>query len=359
MTHPTVVARRFPRPSRLRLPSPPDLAVERPVAGLVDDLLELAIVPSFSRLGPAIRRRLFAWSDPTPGTLTGRTVVVTGPTSGLGRETAYRLAELGARIVLVGRDPAKVQALGDDLRRVHGEDRFPAVVADLSSLESVRDAVARIRADESRIDVLIDNAGAMTTTRTTTPDGLETTFATMVVGPFALVAGLLPTLRATPGSRVIAVTSGGQYAQALDLDDLQWTARPFDGTRAYARAKRAQVCLVREWARRLPGGAVTFVAMHPGWADTPGLEASLPGFRRRMRPLLRTPREGADTTVWLAAASSRAIQAGRLYLDRRPRPFDRVPWTRVHATDRRRLWDTVVDLAAIADPLPAAGRSAA
>jgi NAD(P)-dependent dehydrogenase (short-subunit alcohol dehydrogenase family) len=356
MTHPTAVARPALGPVRQRQPAPES---DRPVARLVDGLLELAIVPSFSRLGPAIRRRVFAWSDPTPGTLAGRTVVITGPTSGLGREATFRLAELGARIVLVGRDPDRLAALRDDLLHVHGEDRFPAVVADLSSLASVHDAVARIRTSESRIDVVIDNAGAMTATRTTTPDGLETTFATMVVGPFALIAGLLPTLRATPGSRVIAVTSGGQYAQALHLDDLQWTTEPFDGTRAYARAKRAQVSLVREWTRRLPRRAVTVVAMHPGWADTPGLEASLPGFRRWMRPLLRTPREGADTTVWLAAVSSATIRAGSLFLDRRPRPFDRAPWTRVSAADRRRLWDTVVDLAGIADPLPDAAKAAA
>ena len=100
----------------------------------------------------------------------------------------------------------------------------------------------------------------------------------MVVGPFALIAGLLPLLRRTGRARVVAVTSGGMYAQPLDLDDLQWAGRPLNGPRAYAQAKRAQVALMREWARRVPPGEVAFSAMHPGWADTPGLAAALPGF---------------------------------------------------------------------------------
>ena len=124
------------------------------------------------------------------------------------------------------------------------------------------------------------------------------------------------------------------------------------GPRAYARAKRAQVALIREWARRLAGSGVTFAAMHPGWADTPGLEESLPGFHRLMRPLLRTPADGVDTIVWLAADPDAADVTGRLFLDRRPRPFDRAPGTRLSAADRRRLWDRVVALTGEPDPGP-------
>ncbi len=117
------------------------------------------------------------------------------------------------------------------------------------------------------------------------------------------------------------------YAQGLRLDDLQWQRRPFDGARVYAQAKRAQVSLMREWARRIPSDEVTFAAMHPGWTDTPGISAALPRFYGLMGPLLRTPAQGADTTVWLAAdpAAAGTTVNGRLFLDRRPRPFDRVP----------------------------------
>ncbi len=132
----------------------------------------------------------------------------------------------------------------------------------------------------------------------------------MVVGPFALIGGLRPLLERTGGARVISVTSGGMYTQALPLDDLGYASGAFSGPRAYARAKRAQTALVREWARRLAaaGSDVTINAMHPGWADTPGLADTLPGFYRFMGPLLRTPAEGADTIVWLA---SDAAAAGR------------------------------------------------
>ena len=321
-------------------------------ATIVDGLLELSIVGSFSRLGWAVRRRLFGWQPPRPDALTGRTVLVTGPTSGLGRQMATDIAGLGARVVLVGRDPGKLRSVATDLERVHGTDRVTSVVADLASLASVRAAVDRIVAAEPRLDVVIDNAGALFPARRKSPDGIEATFATMVVGPFALVAGLLPLMRRTGSARVIAVTSGGMYAQPLDLGDLGWQRRAWNGTRAYAQAKRAQVAVVREWSRRVPAAEVTFNAMHPGWAATPGLSASLPGFSRLMGPLLRAPSQGADSAVWLAAEPSLAGHTGQLYLDRRPRPFDRAPQTRLTDSDRLELWDEVVRLAGIPDPTP-------
>jgi NAD(P)-dependent dehydrogenase (short-subunit alcohol dehydrogenase family) len=149
------------------------------------------------------------------------------------------------------------------------------------------------------------------------------------------------------------VTSGGQYAQSLDLDDLQYSHGAYDGTRAYARSKRAQVALIREWARRLGPAGIRFDSTHPGWADTPGLSDALPGFARLMGPLLRTPAEGTDTLVWLATAPTLHAPAGSLWLDRRPRPFDRVPMTRLTATDRRRLWELVVTLSGLPDPATA------
>jgi len=320
---------------------------------LIDAGLEISFVGSFTRIGPAVRRRLFGWSSPPAGAMAGRTVLVTGPTSGLGRAATDALAGLGARVVLVGRSEERLTRLRDEMVRVHGEDRFPVVVADMGSLVSVRAAVAQIVATEPRLDVLVDSAGAIHMERVEGPDGIEATLAVLVVGPFALVAGLLPLLRRTAGSRVIAVTSGGMYFQRLDLDDLQSQVGEFTGARAYAKAKRAQIALVREWSRRFAGSGVSFAVMHPGWADTPGLAETLPGFYGTMRPLLRTAAEGADTIVWLATQADPASTSGRLYLDRRPRPFDRIPSTRLTAADRRRLWDDVVALAGVPDPASA------
>ncbi len=226
--------------------------------------------------------------------------------------------------------------------------------ADLGSLDSIRSAVEKVLATEERLDALVDNAGAIFPERHLGPDGIEASLALLVVGPFALTAGLLPLLERTPGSRVVAVTSGGMYTQPLDLDDLELEDAEYSGTRAYARSKRAQVALIREWSRRIGDRGVRFNAMHPGWADTPGLSEMLPGFYRLMSPVLRTPAEGVDTLVWLVAEADAGSPGGRLYLDRRPRPFDRIPTTRLSSADRRLLWDEIVELANVPDPLPEA-----
>ncbi len=308
---------------------------------------------SFSGLGYQARRRLYRWSDPRPGALAGRTALVTGPTSGLGRATADSLASLGARVVLVGRSRERLSATAAELARRHGDaERYPIVVADMSSLAGVREAVAAIKSTEPRLDIVVDNAGAIHAERTVTEEGLEATLATMVVGPFVLISGSLPMLEASGDGRVITVVSGGMYGQALPLDDLQFEQGEFNGTLAYARAKRAATALTREWGRRLRGRAVRVNAMHPGWADTPGLAESLPGFHGLMGPLLRTPAQGIDTVTWLASYPEAGLGGGRLYLDRRERPFDRLPSTRLSAAQRRWLWDEVVKLAGIPDPAP-------
>ncbi len=322
------------------------------VRALADTFLELTVVASFSRIGPAIRRRLFGWTNPPADALAGRTVLVTGPTSGLGRAATDALAALGGRVILLGRNEERLTRLRDELAARHGEDRFPIAIADMGSLVSVRAAADRVLATESRLDVVVDNAGAIYPERFDGPDGIDGTFAVLVAGPFALLAGLLPLLRRTPGSRVVAVTSGGMYAQGLDLDDLESRRGAFSGPRAYARAKRAQTALMREWARRLCPDGITCVAMHPGWADTPGLAEALPRFHRLMNPLLRTPAEGVDTIAWIAALPDSAAGSGGLYLDRRPRPFDRLPGTRLTAAGRRRLWERVVALTGGVDPAP-------
>ena len=182
------------------------------------------------------------------------------------------------------------------------------------------------------------------------PDGIEATFALMVVAPFALIAGLLPLLRRTPDARVISVVSGGMYLTPLRLDDVQGMDGPYSGTRAYGQAKRASTALMREWASRAAPAGIAFAAMHPGWAATPGLAHSLPGFYRLMRPLLRTPEDGIDTIVWLTTRVDPGPLSGHLFLDRRARPFDRIPGTRLSAAQRRDLWDAVVRLSGSPDP---------
>lgn len=315
------------------------------VRDLIDSALEITVVPSFSSIGPLVRRRLYEWTQPPPRSLEGRTALVTGPTSGLGLASTRQLARLGARVVLAGRSPERLAELRDELVREAGEDRFAIVVVDMSSLESIRAAVRAVLATESRLDLLIDNAGAIYDARGETGDGIERTLAVLAVGPFLLTSGLLPLLRESVDARVIGVTSGGMYTQSVDFDDLQWETRPFSGPRAYAQAKRIQTALMREWARRNVGSSISFNAMHPGWANTPGMAASLPAFYRLMGPIIRTVDEGIDTITWLATSPTIKPPGGRLYLDRRPRPFDRLPQTRLNAAQRRELWSVVSELA--------------
>ena len=319
---------------------------------VADGLLELAVVPSFSAIGPRARRRLWSWAEPAPGSLDRRTALITGATGGLGRAAAHALAGLGARVLLVGRDERRLDELRQELGGGGDDGRYPIHVADMADIASVRAAAAAISVAEASIDLVVDNAGMIHAERTAAPDGTEASMALMVLGPFVLVSSLLPLLRHSPDARVVAVTSGGMYAQSLDVDDLDGQTLEYNGPRFYARAKRAQVAIVREWARRMRGTSVSIMAMHPGWARTPGLSASLPGFERVMGPILRTPDEGIDTIRWLATAPRPAIEPGRLYLDRRPRPFDRVPWTRLSAERRRALWAEIVRRSGGVDPAP-------
>ena len=273
-------------------------------------------------------------------------VLVTGATSGLGRAVARRLAGLGATVVVTGRDVERTRRARAELV---AETANPAVqdrAADMGRLDQVVALAEGVRNDHGRLDALIHNAGALVHDHQRTPDGLELTVQTHVVAPFLLTRLLLDRLAETPGSRVVTVTSGGLYTRRLGDIDAGFDPRPdqFDGVAAYARAKRAQVVLTREWARRAAATGVTFHAVHPGWVDTPGLAAALPGFHRHMARWLRTPDQGGDTIAWLAAAcDADPAPGGHLWLDRHHRWSDKVPWTITPATDADHLWHWVSD----------------
>ncbi|MGZ4149276.1 MAG: SDR family NAD(P)-dependent oxidoreductase [Actinomycetota bacterium] len=306
---------------------------------LTDETLEALVVPSFTRIGYDVRRRLFDWQPLDELSMQGRVVAITGATSGLGELTAATLASMGAEVLLLARNERKADAVRERIAFATGREAARTYLVDMSDIEAVRRVAAEIRGAEPRLDVLINNAGALLDARETSADGYEMTFATMVLGPFVLTEELVPLLAKRGDGRVITVTSGGMYAQPLHLDDLQMQHEPYRGAVAYARAKRAQVVLTRLWARKHRGTSIVFHAMHPGWAQTPGLEASLPRFRRLIGPLVRTPEQGADTIVWLSASPEGADSSGRLWLDRRPRPFDKLPGTRVSAAEAAGLWE--------------------
>ena len=325
----------------------------------VDAALEACVVPGFSRIGLAVRSRLLPeyTADDHPG-LDGRTILITGATSGIGYAAAVALARRGAAVHFLARDHGRAERARRGIAAASGSTSISYGLADLEDLDAVRAFARDFCATHDRLDVLIHNAGAIHPEFRTDTAGTELTIVGQVVAPFLLTRMLMPALLAAAPSRVITVSSGGMYTQRLDPATLQLPASRYRGVTAYARAKRAQVALSREWARRLAGTGVAFHAMHPGWVDTPGVAAALPGFRQVMRPILLSPEQGADTIVWLATAPQVSLGSGRFWHDRRARPEYPLPWTReTDPSTARKLWDHLAAATATDSPEAGAGRA--
>ncbi|MEY2779667.1 MAG: hypothetical protein RL623_847 [Actinomycetota bacterium] len=312
------------------------------MASILSAALDKAVVPGFSRIGYAVRSRLQHWQPLTSFNLIGKTVVITGPTSGLGLETARQLASLGANLVLVARNAEKCQRVIEELAPLCKGNAPMFIQADVADLDQVRTACSQIASQFPRIDVLIHNAGALLNTREMSEQGIEQTIACHVVGPFLMTSLLISQLQ---GGRVITVSSGGMYSvglpQASSNQSLQMSVSKYNGTKQYAIAKRAQVTLNEMLAKRYP--EIEFVAMHPGWADTPGVQQSIPLFRKLTAPILRTTNEGADTIVWLSCIQPLPGASGTFWSDREVRPTHKTPQSRKLDTEANRLalWSQV------------------
>lgn len=292
---------------------------------MLNALLDASVVFSFDRSG--YRRHARRFTDPEPD-LRGQVVAVTGANQGLGYATARRLVGWGAEVWIVARSAERGRAAVD---RLGAPERVRLALADLGELDEV-DRLAD--ALPPRLDALVHNAGALLDAPETTRGGLERTWATHVVGPVRLTLRVADRLA---GGRLVWVSSGGMYTQRLRVDRLGATAG-YNGVVAYAQAKRAQVVLAAQLAERLPD--VWVAAMHPGWADTKGVQTALPTFHRLTRGILRDADAGADTIAWLAAA--RRGPSGRFWFDRAEVSPHAFPWTRESAADREALWAKVM-----------------
>lgn len=246
----------------------------------------------------------------------GKTCLVTGANSGIGREVVAGLAAQGARILMVCRHRGRAEgAIEDVRRRVPGAD-LDLVLADLSHLRSVHALVGEIERRTDRLDVLVSNAGLFSMRRRETEEALELTFAVNHLAPFVLVNGLLDLLRASSPSRVVVVASAAHQRGTIDFADLQGERR-YGGWRAYAQSKLANVLFAAELARRLPAAEVTANSLHPGVVATKLLlRGIVPGWLAR--PWTTTPEEGARTPLYVATAPGLEGVTGRYFDDCRP-----------------------------------------
>ncbi len=304
---------------------------------VLDTVLDRSVVLGYSRIGYAVRRRMASWpTDPAADALAGKDVVVTGASSGLGIATAQGLANLGARVHLVVRNLEKGEQARSELRRAVPAADLELWQCDVSDLDDVRRFAAEIGAAVPALAAIVHNAGAMPPERSESVQGHEMTMAIHVLGPLLMTELLLDQLAAGHG-RVVMVTSGGMYTQSLPAADPEYTRSTYKPATAYARSKRTQVSLLPVLADRWRARGVSVYATHPGWADTPGVVESLPGFHKVTGSILRDVAQGADTTVWLAAVDP-VPPGGGLWHDRRVRPDHYLPTTRESDDQRQAMW---------------------
>ncbi|XP_078612431.1 dehydrogenase/reductase SDR family member 12-like isoform X2 [Branchiostoma floridae x Branchiostoma japonicum] len=246
--------------------------------------------------------------------VTGRTFLITGANSGIGKATAEEVAKRGGTVHLVCRNPTRGEEALNDIREKTGSQ--------------------------------VNNAGCMINTREVSADGLEGNFATNTLGTYILTTGLLPLLSQSEHPRVITVSSGGMLPSKLNIKDLQFEQmRPFDGTMAYSQNKRQQVVMTEQWAQQYP--TIHFSSCHPGWADTPAVRTSMPDFHRKMKSRLRSVEQGADTLVWLCVAEAVTKQPGGLFFQDRAPVSKHLPlaWTKSTKQEEAGLMQQLEEIA--------------
>lgn len=272
----------------------------------------------------------------------GKTVVITGATSGIGEVAAVKLAEQGARIVFTARDKERAQVTLEKLRRVNPASGHMVHLGDLSLLSEMRRAAEEIR-EEPAIDVLINNAGALFNSRIETEDGLEKTFALNHMSYFVLTNLLLSRLK--PGARIISTASDAHHRAKLDFDDLQ-SRRGYSGFAVYSKSKLCNILFTRELARRIAGTGVTANSLHPGFVATRFGDQSggvLSALVRVAKPIgAISPEEGAKTIIYLASSPDVARTSGEYFIKCAPA----TPSAEArNDSDARKLWDVSTDIA--------------
>jgi retinol dehydrogenase-14 len=248
--------------------------------------------------------------------MTGKTVLITGGTGGIGRAAAIGLAAMGGRVGITGRDRARAELAAAVIARESGNPAVDVFIADMSSQTEVRRLAGEVLAAYPRLDVLLNNVGGFWAHRHVTADGLEHTFALNHLAPFLLTSLLLERLEASAPARIVTVSSGAQSMGKIDFDDLMGEAK-YSGQRAYNQSKLANVMFTYELAKRLEGTGATATVLHPGMTRTAfGAEDTARGWGpliALMRPFMKSPARGAQTPVYLASSPGVEGVTGRYF----------------------------------------------
>ena len=282
--------------------------------------------------------------------MTGKTVLITGGTGGIGRAAAIGLAAMGARVGITGRDRDRAERAATAIAGESGnQGHVDVFVADMSSQTEVRRLAGEVLSAYPRLDVLLNNVGGFWAHRHMTPDRLEHTFALNHLAPFLLTSLLLDRLIASAPARVVTVSSGAQSMGKIDFEDLLGEFE-YSGQRAYNQSKLANVMFTYELARRLVETGVTATVLHPGMTNT-GFSAEDPArvmapLVFAMRPFMRSPKRGADTAVFLASSPDVEGVTGRFFANRKVKRSQDVSYDPAVTA---RLWQVSADLVGLAE----------
>eukprot|EP00386_Alphamonas_edax_P009745 GDKI01031917.1.p1 GENE.GDKI01031917.1~~GDKI01031917.1.p1 ORF type:complete len:333 (+),score=101.14 GDKI01031917.1:85-1083(+) len=247
--------------------------------------------------------------------LSGRSILVTGANSGIGKATALEVAKRKGNVHMVCRDRKRGEEALAEIKTQSGNENVHLHVVDLAAMKDVR---AFCQSFKEPLHCLVNNAGVMLHERKLTEEGHDTNFTVNVLSPMVLTFGLMNNLQQSGDGRVVFVSSGGMLIVGLDMNDIEnKNMKKYDGTVVYSHNKRAQVNLVHMLAGKCRAAFpnVTFYSMHPGWADTPAVQTSIPDFHKQHSNVLRTSEQGADTVVWLCAGKTLETPEERIKLN--------------------------------------------